>query len=63
MEDRSCEVKVVRENVLTEDFSKSNDDAVKFYTGLPSHSLLKAVFDFVSAPSNKHYNSALSLFH
>ena len=62
MEEKPCEVKVVCENVLTDDLLKSNKDAVKFYTGLPSYSLLKVVFDFVSAPLDKHRNSALSLF-
>ena len=38
-----------------------NGDAIKFYTGLPSYSLLKTVFDFVS-PLDKHHNSALPLF-
>ena len=57
----SMEVKVVRENVLTETFLQCNRDAIKFYTGLPSYSLLKTVFDFVS-PLDKHHNSALPLF-
>ena len=61
MERSSCEVKVVRENVLTETFLQCNGDAIKFYTGLPSYSLLKTVFDFVS-PLDKHHNSALPLF-
>ena len=61
MERGSCEVKVVRENVLTETFLQCNGDAIKFYAGLPSYSLLKTVFDFVS-PLDKHRNSALPLF-
>ena len=58
MERSSCEVKVVRENVLTETFLRCNGDAIK---GLPSYSQLKTVFDFVS-PLDKHHNSALPLF-
>ena len=60
MERSSREVKVVHENVLTETL-QCNVDAIKFYTGLPSYSLLKTVFDFVS-PWDKHHNSALPLF-
>ena len=55
--------KHVHETILTEDVLKCNQDAIKFYTGLPSYSIFKAVFDFVSAPLDKHHNSALSLFH
>lgn len=66
MEERSCEVRVVHENVLTQDFLKSDSakasDAVKFYTGLPSYARFMAVFNFVSAPLNEHQNSTLSLF-
>lgn len=53
LEERSCEVRVVRENVLTQDFLKSGNDkvadVVKFYTGLPSYSRLVTVFNFVSS--------------
>ena len=60
MERSSCEVKVVGENVLTETFLQCNGDAITFYTGLPSYSLLKTVV--VVSPLDKHHNSALPLF-
>ena len=62
MEERFCEVKVVCENVLTEEFVKLDSDAVKFYTGLPPHSHLKAVFKFVSTPLGQHPNSVSNTY-
>ena len=63
MEERYCQpaVKVVG-NKLSEELLKSDKDAVKFYTGLPSYSRLKVVFEFVSAPFETHPNCVLPLF-
>ena len=60
----SMEVKCfsAQETYLSEEFLKSDSDAVKFYTGLPSYARLKAVFDFVSASLNENPNFVLSLF-
>ena len=66
IEERSCEVRVVHENILTQDFLKSDEpkasDVIKFYTGLPSYVHLKAVFSFVSADLKEHCNANLTLF-
>ena len=66
MEEKACEVSVVHENILTQDFLKSDEpkasDAVKFYTGLPSYARLMAVFSFVLADLKEHHNSNLTLF-
>ena len=54
---------VAEKKLLTENGFKCNDDLVKFYTGLPCYSRLKAVFDLVSGSLlAKHGNSSLSLF-
>ena len=42
-------LQIVCEKVLSEDFLKTDNSAVKFYTGLPSYSHLNALFFFVSA--------------
>lgn len=41
--------KVSNSSIFSEQFLK-NDDAVKFYTGLPSFEVLKTIFDFVAPP-------------
>lgn len=67
MEENSCEVSIVYENILTQDFIKSDEpkalEAVKFCTGLkrPSYARIMAVFNFVSADLKEH-NSNLTLF-
>ena len=54
---------VAEKKQLTENGFKCNDDLVKFYTGLPCYSRLKAVFDLVfGSLLAKHGNSSLSLF-
>ena len=41
-----------------------NDDAkVKYYTGLPSYKLLKAIFDYISPCIDRHSRTSLSLFN
>ena len=62
MEVKCFSVSRAQETYLSEEFLKSDSDAVKFYTGLPSYARLKAVFDFVSASLNENPNFALSLF-
>lgn len=62
LEEKGSKVRAVERFLLTDDVLKSNDDAVKFYTGLPTYSRLKAVFDLVSSCVEKHGNSSLSLF-
>lgn len=49
--------------MLTENaFECCNDEFVKFYTGLPCYSRLKAVFNLVCGSSlSKHPNSSLPL--
>ena len=53
LEEKSCDVKIVHDTILTQDFLQSDGPkaaaAVKFYTGLPSYARLMAVFSFVSA--------------
>ena len=49
MEVKCFSVSRAQETYLSEEFLKSDSDAEKFYTGLPSYARLKAVFDFVSA--------------
>ena len=55
MEERSREVRVVCESVLTREFLESSSskvpDVIKFYTGLPSYPRLIAVFNYVSSTS------------
>ena len=66
METRACEVRVVRESVLTREFLGSGSskvpDLIKFYTGLPSYPRLMAVYDYVSSSLVKNASSALPLF-
>jgi len=66
MEERACEVRVVRESVLTQDFLESDSskvpDVIKFYTGLPSYPRLMAVFNFLSSALVQNKCSALPLF-
>jgi len=66
MEERACEVRVVRESVLTQDFLESDSskvpDVIKFYTGLPSYPRLMAVFNFLSSALVQSKCSALPLF-
>ena len=66
MEERSCEVRSVRESVLTREFLESSSskvpDMIKFYTGLPSYPRLIAVFNYVSSSSVENSCSALPLF-
>ena len=66
MEERSCEVRVVRESVLTREFLESISskvpDVIKFYTGLPSYPRLTAVFNYVSSSSVENSCSTLPLF-
>ena len=38
LEEKANKVRVVERFLLTDDVLKLNDDAVKFYTGLPTHS-------------------------
>ena len=62
LEEKPSKVRVVEQFLLTDDVLKTNDDAVKFYTGLSTHARLKAVFDLVPGCLGKHSNSSLSLF-
>ena len=62
LEDKCTSVRVAEKYLLTDDGFKS-DDAIKFYTGLPSYPRLKAVFDLASGYiKGKHGNSLLTLF-
>lgn len=62
----SRKVTIHSENVLTKSFLESNNSKVpgviRFYTGLPSYSRLKAVFDFVSSSLTESKCSSLPLF-
>ena len=66
MEERSCEVRIVCESVLTREFLESSSskvpDVIKFYTGLPSYPCVIAVFNYVSFSSVENSCSALPLF-
>ena len=62
LEEKASKVGVVERFLLTDDVLKLNDAAVKFYTGLPTYSRLKTVFDLVSGCLEKHGNSSLSVF-
>ena len=42
---------------LTEETFKCDDDLVKFYTGLPSYTVMMTVFNHVSAHVKKHFHS------
>ena len=54
------------ENVLTRAFVESDSrkvpEVVKFYTGLPSYSHLKTLFEYGSSNLSENKCSALSLF-
>ena len=62
MEVKFFSVSHAQETTLSEEFLKSDSNAVKFYTGLPSYARLKAVFDFVSASMDENPHFALPLF-
>ena len=63
VEERVCELRIIRDNILTQCFLKSDEpktsDAVKFYTGLPSCARLMAVFNLMLAKLKEHHNSNL----
>ena len=62
LEDKCTSDQVAEKYLLTDDGFKS-DDAIKFYTGLPTYTRLKAVFDLASGYiKGKHGNSSLTLF-
>ena len=54
--------KVVQDKELSDDSLRLDDSKVKFFTGLPSYSVRKAMFDFISPYVKEHHHSALSNF-
>ena len=66
LEEKSCDVRIVHDTILTQDILQSDGPkaagAIKFYTGLPSYARLMAVFSFVSAHLKEHCKANLTLF-
>jgi hypothetical protein len=57
-----AEISVLRKAVITPESLMDDNAKVKYYTGLPSYKVLKAVFDFLSPCINSYSRTALPLF-
>ena len=57
-----AQVQVLQRAVITYESLKDDDSKVKYYTGLPSFNVLKAIFDFVSPCVGTYSRTALPLF-
>ena len=57
------EIAILRKAVITPESLMDDDTKVKYYTGLPSYKILKAIFDFLSPCVNRYSRTALPLFH
>ena len=53
----------LRQAIITPESLKDCDQKVKYYTGLPSYNILKAVFDFVYPCVKNYSRTALPLFN
>ena len=57
------QIAVVKQALITPEALMKDDSKVKYFTGLPSYKILKAVFDFVSPCFKTYSRTALPLFN
>lgn len=53
----------IKKTVISPESIEGDDNKVKYYTGLPTYKVLKAIFDFVSPSVNTSSRTALPLFN
>ena len=57
------QIAVVKQALITPEALMEDDSKVKYFTGLPSYKILKAVFDFVSPCFKTYSRTAMPLFN